>query len=44
MMSWPEGIWYMKVAKSDIPEIIQTYLELEEGEKGAGLATNPTAE
>lgn len=33
MMIWPEGIWYMKVTKEDIPEIIKTYLRLEEEEQ-----------
>ncbi len=30
LMIWPDGIWYMKVTKEDIPEIIDTYLKLEE--------------
>ncbi|MEE9567972.1 MAG: (2Fe-2S) ferredoxin domain-containing protein [Candidatus Binatia bacterium] len=33
LMIWPEGIWYMKVTKTDIPEIIDTYLKLEEADK-----------
>jgi (2Fe-2S) ferredoxin len=30
LMIWPDGIWYMKVTKDDVPEIIDTYLKLEE--------------
>ncbi len=30
VMIWPEVIWYIKVIKEDIPEIIETYLKLEE--------------
>ncbi len=30
LMIWPEGIWYMKVTKEDIPQIVDTYLKLEE--------------
>ncbi len=33
MMIWPDGIWYMKVTKENIPEIIETYLKLEEADK-----------
>ncbi len=33
LMIWPEGIWYMKVTKTDIPEIIDTYLKLEEADR-----------
>jgi len=29
MMIWPEAIWYMKVTKEDVPQIIDTYLKLE---------------
>ncbi len=29
MMIWPEGLWYMKVAKTDVPQIVDTYLKLE---------------
>jgi len=29
MMIWPEGLWYMKVAKEDVPQIIEKYLTLE---------------
>lgn len=32
LMIWPEGIWYMKVTKDDVPKIIDTYLTLEEGD------------
>jgi (2Fe-2S) ferredoxin len=38
MMIWPDGIWYMKVTKEDIPEIIETYLKLEEADKTKGSA------
>jgi len=30
IMIWPEGIWFMKVTKKDIPEIVDAYLKLEE--------------
>ena len=33
MMIWPEGIWYMKVTKENIPEIVETYLKLENSDK-----------
>jgi (2Fe-2S) ferredoxin len=33
MMIWPEGLWYMKVAKTDVPQIVDTYLKLEEGDQ-----------
>jgi len=29
MMIWPEGLWYMKVSKDDVPQIVDTYLKLE---------------
>jgi (2Fe-2S) ferredoxin len=32
-MIWPEGIWYLKVTKEDTPQIIETYMKLEEAEK-----------
>ena len=40
MMIWPEGLWYMKVAKSDVPQIVDSYLKLEESDqaKTAGAA------
>jgi (2Fe-2S) ferredoxin len=38
MMIWPDGIWYMKVTKEDIPEIVETYLKLEEADKNKGSA------
>lgn len=31
MMIWPEGLWYMKVTKADVPQIVDAYLKLEEG-------------
>jgi (2Fe-2S) ferredoxin len=33
MMIWPEGIWYMKVTKEDVPQIVDTYLTLEAADK-----------
>lgn len=35
-----EGIWYMKVTKEDIPEIIDTYLKLQESDN-AQADTSP---
>jgi (2Fe-2S) ferredoxin len=29
MMIWPKGLWYMKVTKEDVPQIIEKYLSLE---------------
>lgn len=43
LMIWPEGIWYMKVTKSNIPEIIDTYLKLgESGKNDASASDNVT--
>ena len=28
MMIWPEGLWYMKVTKEDVPQIVDKYLSL----------------
>ncbi|MBI4482949.1 MAG: (2Fe-2S) ferredoxin domain-containing protein [Acidobacteria bacterium] len=39
LMIWPDGIWYMKVTKEDIPAIVETYLRLEEAEKKDEAAT-----
>jgi len=41
MMIWPEGLWYMKVTKDDVSQIVDTYLKLEESDqtKEAGAAT-----
>jgi len=41
MMIWPEGLWYMKVIKEDVPQIADAYLKLEESDqtKEAGAAT-----
>jgi (2Fe-2S) ferredoxin len=33
MMIWPEGLWYMKVTRKNIPQIVQTYMKLEEADK-----------
>jgi (2Fe-2S) ferredoxin len=38
MMIWPEGIWYMKVTKEDIPAIVETYLKLEAADEKAAAA------
>ncbi len=27
MMIWPEGLWYMKVTKEDVPQIVDQYHE-----------------
>ena len=44
LMIWPEGIWYMKVTKEDIPQIVDTYLKLEEQDnKETVAAENVTA-
>jgi (2Fe-2S) ferredoxin len=33
MMIWPEGLWYMKVGKGDVPQIVDKYLSLEQAEQ-----------
>jgi len=33
MMIWPEGLWYMKVTKEVIPQIVEAYMKLEEADK-----------
>jgi (2Fe-2S) ferredoxin len=33
MMIWPEGLWFMKVTKEDLPKIIDTYMKLEEADQ-----------
>ncbi len=33
VMIWSEGIWYMKVTKEDIRQIIETYMKLEGSDK-----------
>jgi (2Fe-2S) ferredoxin len=33
MMIWPEGLWYMKVSKEDVPQIIDKYLSLEQADQ-----------
>ncbi len=44
LMIWPEGIWYMKVTKEDIPQIVDTYLKLEDQDnKETVAAENVTA-
>jgi (2Fe-2S) ferredoxin len=30
IMIWPEGIWFMKVTKEDIPQIVDNFLKLEQ--------------
>jgi (2Fe-2S) ferredoxin len=32
MMIWPEGLWFMKVTKQDLPKIIETYMQLEKAD------------
>lgn len=39
IMIWPEGIWFMKVTKDDIPRIVDTFLTLEEQNKNAPSAS-----
>ena len=33
IMIWPEGIWFMKVTKEDISQIVENFLKLEEADK-----------
>ena len=42
MMIWPDGLWYMKVTKENIPEIIATYLKLEERDTNNSGASEAT--
>lgn len=39
IMIWPEGIWYMKVAKEDIPQIVDNFLKLEEQDKNQAVSS-----
>jgi (2Fe-2S) ferredoxin len=41
MMIWPEGLWYMKVTKEDIPQIVQTYMKLEEADQTKEVGAAP---
>ena len=40
MMIWPEGLWYMKTTKEDVPQIVEQYMKLEAADqaKEAGVA------
>ena len=33
MMIWPEDLWFMKVTKEDVPQIVEKYLSLGEADK-----------
>ncbi|MGZ8452888.1 MAG: (2Fe-2S) ferredoxin domain-containing protein [Candidatus Binatia bacterium] len=33
MMIWPEGLWFMRVTKEDVPQIVEKYLSLEAAEQ-----------
>lgn len=33
MMIWPEGLWYMKVTKADVPQIVEQYMKLEAADR-----------
>ena len=33
MMIWPEGLWFMKVTKEDVPQIVEKYLSIEAAEQ-----------
>ena len=33
MMIWPEGLWFMKVTKEDVPQIVEKYLTIEATEQ-----------
>jgi (2Fe-2S) ferredoxin len=43
IMIWPEGIWYMKVSKEDIPQIVDNFLKLEQQDqkKQAAASASP---
>ena len=41
MMIWPEGLWYMKVTNEDIPQIVQTYMKLEEADQTKEVGSAP---
>ena len=32
-MIWPEGLWFMKVTKADVPQIVEKYLTIEATEQ-----------
>jgi len=33
LMIWPEGLWFMKVTKADVPQIVEKYLTIEATEQ-----------
>lgn len=33
MMNWPEGLWFMKATKEDVPQIVEKYLSLKAAEQ-----------
>jgi len=33
VMIWPEALWYMKVTKEDVPQIIEKYLTLKQADQ-----------
>lgn len=39
MMIWPEGLWYMKVTKEDVPQIVEQYLKLEVADQAKEAST-----
>lgn len=39
MMIWPEGLWYMKVTKEEVPQIVEQYLKLEVADQAKEAST-----
>jgi (2Fe-2S) ferredoxin len=41
MMIWPEGLWYMKVTKADVPQIVEQYMKLEAADRAKEASAQP---
>jgi (2Fe-2S) ferredoxin len=41
MMIWPEGLWYMKVTKADVSQIVEQYMQLEAADQAKEASAQP---
>lgn len=41
MMIWPEGLWYMRVSKEDVPQIVEQYMKLEGTDQAKEAGATP---
>jgi (2Fe-2S) ferredoxin len=41
MMIWPEGLWYMKVTKEDVAQIVEQYMNLEAADRAKEASAAP---